>query len=163
MKSPIRTAIVLLLAFFIFANNEAKPQFRLENWKSYTSMLDTRAASVDSRGRIWAATSGGVYNYDPATGEIDEFRNIDAMLTLDATSIKCNPETKAIYIGAFDGTLEIVSEDYVWCHQLEIKNAGFYNPIITDIAFKDSLVFIAGGFGLTVFNHNEKVFKEDVR
>lgn len=153
-----RFAIVILA---LIVSNPAYSQFRLEDWKTHTSFYDTYASAVDSKGRLWVASSGGVFNYDKSTEEFKEFRNIDALLSLDVSAIATDIANQKVFIGSSDGILDIVTEDYQWTHILDIKNANFPNPVLNDIKFFDGKAFIAGGFGITLFDSENEVFIED--
>ncbi len=101
--------IVLTCGFLFFLPSiTAYSQVRLDNWQTYSSLKDIRGGVADSRGRIWAATSGGLFVYTPGTGDIQEFRNTNGLLTLDITAIQADTLHKKIYLGAFDGTIDIV-------------------------------------------------------
>ena len=100
------TALFLLILSF-----PLRAQVPLDNWQTYSSLKDIRGAVADSRGRIWAATAGGVFVYTPGTGEFQEFRNTDGLLTLDFTAIQADTANKKIYLGAFDGTITVMGRD----------------------------------------------------
>lgn len=148
------------LQLLLISVSLSQEQFSLENWKTYSSLLDVKSADIDSEGRIWAGTQGGAFYYNPKTEEFREFRNIDALMSLDITVVKANPQKKEIYFGTFDGILDIITEDLKWTHITDILKPKFPNPVINDIIFNNNLAYIGGGFGLTVFDVNEKVFLE---
>ena len=111
-----------VIALFLLASyTSLYSQVRLDNWKTYSSMNTVRAATIDSSGHIWAATSGGVFRYDTTTKEIIEFRNIDALLSLDITAIAYNPANKSVYVGSFDGSIDIISENLTISHITDIR------------------------------------------
>ena len=152
----INLIVIFFLAFF--NNSIANTKFSLQDWVTHSSLIDVSSVSVDSKGRIWVGSSGGVFVYDRSLDKIKEFRNIDALLSLDITVISCNPNEKVIYTGASDGVIDIISEDFGFTHITDIRTANFTNSKITDIVFRDSIVYISGGFGLALFNNNQKVF-----
>ena len=154
--------IVLLLILTFSILNFSNAQFRLTDWKTHTSMFETRETSIDSKGRIWAATSGGVYNYDINTKKFTPFRNTEGLLNMDVSAIKCDTERKLIFIGCFDGTLEILTEDYEWHHELGIKDHNFTDASINDFLIIGNDLFIAGNFGIAVYDLDELVFVETI-
>ncbi len=135
----------------------------LTNWKVYTAIVDVISADVDSRSRIWAGSAGGVFCYNPKDGSGKEFRSIDALMSLSVTSVSCNPERQEVYIGHQDGNIDICTEDFKFSHIMDIKNSGFSNPKINGIVFRGNLAYIAGGFGLAVFDMDARVFRETVQ
>jgi ligand-binding sensor domain-containing protein len=148
------------LIIFLFFSNSARAQnpVQLENWQTHSSLLNSVDGDVDSQGRLWIATNGGVYNYNPANNHFDEFRNIDALLSLDVTCVAANRPKKEIFLGTFDGIIEIVSENYDWTHITDIQMSNYPDAGIYDIIFNNDIAYICGGFGLTTFDINERVF-----
>jgi len=157
MKKWFYNSALLLFVFF-FTLSLSQAQLFLDNWKTYSSLLNVNSASFDSRDRLWAGTDGGVFMYDPSAGTYSVFNNLNGMLTLDITTVKCNKETKKVFIGGFDGNLDIVSEDLNWTHITDIKNSRFPEPQINDIIFDGDLAYIAGGFGISVLDQPQNIF-----
>jgi ligand-binding sensor domain-containing protein len=153
--------VILVVLCFIFSY-QLKSQFRLDNWKAYTSLIDVGSVSVDKNGNIWAGTSGGAFKYNPVNKNYEEFRNINAFLSNQITKIAVNPATDEIYAGTYEGYLEIFKNGK-WNHITDIKNQKFPNSEIKSIVFKDNKAYIAGGFGLAVFDAVNLVFIETVR
>ncbi|MDA3844178.1 MAG: hypothetical protein PF588_07420 [Candidatus Kapabacteria bacterium] len=152
-------SFVLIISVIVSINSQA--EVRLDNWQSHTSMTHAVAAVVDDEGIIWTATPGGVFSYDPAADMMKAYTNIEGLMSTDITAISANAANGNIFVGSFDGYIDIISDDEIF-HITDIAVKGYPNPIIKDIIIKDSLAYIAGGFGLTVFDVNEKVFLETV-
>jgi len=161
MKRYLLVLAVVVISFITCTlKTLSQNPVQLENWQTYSSILNSVASDVDSKGRIWTASNGGVYNYNPADETFKEFRNIDAMLTLDATSIAALHKREEMYIGTFDGVLEIVTEDYKWTHITDIQKPNFPDRRILSIIFNGDLAYVGGSFGLTTFDINEHVFRQ---
>ncbi len=141
-------------------------QFKIDNWKIYSSLLDVKAAAIDSKGRIWAGTTGGLFVYDSVNlfnGQpFREFRNTEGLLSMEFTAMNADTVNKLVYMGTFDGYIEIADENFNFTHITDIVSAGFANSIINDIYIYDTLAYIGGGFGLAVFDLNRQVFVETV-
>ena len=159
MKIQMLLAISLFL-ITISSVNYSQTAIKLENWKTHSSILNVVTADVDSRGRIWAGSPGGLFVYDEAGQTTKVFRNLDALLSLDVTTVKANRASKEVYIGTFDGVIDIVSEDFTFTHVTDILRPNFPNAKINDIIFNGNLAYIGGGFGLTVFDTKERVFRQ---
>ena len=159
MKIKLLWAISLFL-IIISTDNFSQTAIKLENWKTHSSILNVVSADVDSRGRIWAGSPGGLFVYDEAGQTTKVFRNLDALLSLDVTTVKANRASKEVYIGTFDGVIDIVSEDFTFTHITDILRPNFPNAKINDITFNGNLAYIGGGFGLTVFDTKERVFRQ---
>ncbi len=157
-KSKLKFFHYLVGLTLLFSFYDAQAQFNLENWKVHSSMTDLHTIDYDSKGRIWAGGYGGALMYDINTKQISEYRNINALLSLEISKIKCYREKKLIFIGSYDGVVSIVSEDNKWQHFTEIRSFGFPKSAINDFAFQNDVVYIAGDFGIAVFDINQKIF-----
>ncbi|MBS1536585.1 MAG: hypothetical protein JST20_02405 [Bacteroidetes bacterium] len=143
------------LLFLIVSTYAVSAQIRLDNWKTYSSLNNVRAATLDESGHIWVATSGGVFRYDTTTKETIEFRNINALLSLDATAIAYNPINKSIYVGMFDGGIDIIDKNLNFKHITDIRyQTTLTRRRINDFLFVGNKVYVAGDFGLIDFNEN---------
>lgn len=137
-------------------------QVRLDNWETYTSMLNIRAANSDSNGVMWVGTSGGVFSYNLKTSQFAEYRNIDALASLDITSLKINPFNNNVFVGTSDGVVSVFNGKS-WQNITDIRDYNFSSPQINDFAFRDSTVYIAGNFGIATMNSRNFLFIETVR
>ncbi|MCO5252250.1 MAG: hypothetical protein M9949_12650 [Candidatus Kapabacteria bacterium] len=137
--------------------------FRIDNWKSHTSLLDVITVAVDHKERIWAGSSGGAFIFDKNEGSYQKFDNINAFLSSQITIIKAHKEREIVMLGTFDGYIEIFTPDEKWIHITDIYNQQFSNSIIHDIHFEGDKAYIAGGFGLAVFDLNNYVFLETIK
>lgn len=137
--------------------------YKLTDWKAYTSLVNSQSATVDSSGNLWIATSGGIYYYNPQTADYRDFRNIDALASIDIRTIAYNPERDEIVAGSADGYLSIWDHSGKWQNFGDVHNQGFSDPEITDIKFYGGNIYISGGWGLAVFDPVKKIFTETIR
>ena len=153
-----------VLCALVLASMTATAQtVQVSDWRTFSSMRTVTAADVDSKGRIWAATSGGVFVYDPAIDSVSEFRNIGALASLDVTAILCDRARGRVFVGCGDGALHIVSEDFVWTVITDIRRATQYpRRGIVDFVLDGSTLFMAAGFGLVTYDVDRSVFIETV-
>ncbi len=149
----------LFLLIFILSISTSLSQFRLEGWEVHTSMYNIQTADVSPDGKIWAAGLGGMFSFDPATQKFELFSNINALSSLKVNKVKSDING-SIYIGGIEGHFDF--NDGEWHNIFDIISAGFANSTINDFLFANDKVYIAGGFGLTVFDPDELVFIEDI-
>lgn len=153
--------LTYLLTFFaalVLSTAGIQAQFKLEDWKVHSSLTNLNTADYDSRGRIWTGGFGGALMYNPETGDMNEFRNLDALLSLEVSAIRCDRSSGLVFAGCFDGVISITNEELKWEHYTEIRSQGFPKSAINDIVFKDNLAYIAGDFGIAVFDTEERIF-----
>ncbi len=134
--------------------NVSFAQVRLGNWKSHSSMYQAVGAVYDNSGNLWAATSGGVFRYAHDTKEITEYRNIDALRSLDASSIFFQSLNNSIYVGSNDGVINIYSlNTKEWQHLTDIQNqSSLPQKRVTSFASHGSRLFVGGEFGLLEYD-----------
>ncbi len=154
---------IITACFVLTFTTTFSVDFRIDNWKAHTSLLDVNTVAVDHKERIWAGSSGGAFVYDKNNGSYQKFDNINAFLSSQITIIKAHKEREIVMLGTFDGYIEIFTPDEKWIHITDIYNQQFSNSIIYDIQFLDDKAYIAGGFGLAVFDLNNNVFLETIK
>ncbi|MCX6154488.1 MAG: hypothetical protein NT007_10030 [Candidatus Kapabacteria bacterium] len=154
----------IVIAFFFNFSLKSFSQLKLDHWRVYTSIFKPADATMDSKGRLWIATAGAVYIFDYTKKVVvKELRKTEGLTTMDISAIKADTAKKIIFIGGRDGSLDIFDEDFKYTNITTIKNIKtFPNPIINDFFIYDSVVYIAGGFGLTVFHSNSMTFGETI-
>ncbi len=140
-------------------------QFQVSNWKSYTSMVIARAACQDSSGRLWVASSGGIFSVNLKTNDYQSYRNTEGMVSLNCTSIAYNMPSNSIYIGSFDGAMQILQLDSMrWTYISDIQSASGQYPrrAINNIQFRGDTALLSADFGLSLFDIKRMVFIETV-
>jgi ligand-binding sensor domain-containing protein len=166
----------------------ASAQVRLSEWQTFSSLSVVRSIAQMPDGQIWAGTSGGVYAYNPTTRQVQEFRNIGALVGLNITALRVNASTSQVFAGGANGVVNVYGTRSTqavtnanasaptavpsasapsasaprWSAITDILTAASQQKGVSDFAFRDSLVFVVGDFGLTVFNLNRNVFTETV-
>ena len=134
-------------------------EIRLSDWTTISSLYTVNAIDVDSSGRVWAATTGGVVTYDEGSGQIQEFRNVNALQTLDCSSVFCDQRRGQVFIGQRDGALDIYRRDGTWTGIRDIRRATEYpKRAITDFAQRGDSLLIATEFGLVIWDMRREVF-----
>jgi hypothetical protein len=154
--------VVILYISGTMMPSYALAQVRVSDWQTYSSLLNVRMTATDRTGTVWAATSGGVFAYNFANRTTREFRNINALFGLDITALAVNSADSSIYAGSFGGVVNIY-DGKNWRAVTDIFTSNAARKQINGFIFRDSLVFVAGGFGLTVFNAQRGIFTETVQ
>ncbi len=153
---PMFAALALLFALLAVP---LTAQIRLENWQTHTSLYNARSADTDSKGIVWVGTTGGMYNYDPATKTSAIFRNIDALMSLNVSVLRIQPGTDAVYVGCSDGVINIYRNGtWEYVTAIRAKADEFASVQINDFLFDGDRVFIAGDFGITIYYPESHTF-----
>lgn len=154
---------LIVVAIFFLSLSGLLSQIRLDKWVAHTSLVNTMSVDIDSSGKIWVASSGGLYSINSDGSDLRVFRNINEMLDINISTVRVHPVSGDIYAGSVNGYLDIYDNNGNWLHVTDIFNQRFTNPQIEDIAFSGDKAYIAGGFGLAVFDIKKMVFEETVR
>ncbi|MBL7990957.1 MAG: hypothetical protein JNN25_05930 [Candidatus Kapabacteria bacterium] len=162
MRGAFRLAALVCACVVVLLPSATLAQVRVSEWQTYSSLQNVRATASDRTGKVWAATSGGVFSYDLQTRSTQEFRNINALYGIDITAIAVSPLDGSIYAGGFNGALNVYNGKN-WSVVTDILTANLTRKKINGFLFQDSLVFIAGDFGLTIFDPKRRVFTETVQ
>lgn len=127
-------------------------------WKSYTDMKSIRDLTI-VEGKIWAATSGGVFTYDPVQKKFDIFTNVDGLTTINVTAI-ASDEAGRVYVGAANGYIDIYDPRLrSWTTIPDIARATSkpQRGINKFVPVGDKM-YIATDFGVVVFSQSRREF-----
>jgi len=142
----------------IFLIVYAHSQQHVGEWKSFTDMKSVRSA-VQLNGNIWAATGGGVFVFDTASGLFTKFTNVDGLDTNDVLAIAYDG-TYNIWIGEAGGYVNVYNiNTHQWQTIIDIANNTEYTQKgIQSFYFKGDTAFIVSGFGVSVFKRSSWEF-----
>ncbi|MFN9302053.1 MAG: two-component regulator propeller domain-containing protein [Candidatus Kapaibacterium sp.] len=130
-------------------------QIRLESWRSHSSMNTATDITIDAEGNYWVSTIGGVFRFSPQDGAIEEFRNIDALSSMDCSTIAYDPQSKNIYIGSSNGDIDIYTSQGSWNRITDIRFAkNLTKKKINQFLFANNVVFVAGDFGFIDYSYS---------
>ncbi|HRP01668.1 MAG TPA: hypothetical protein PLE30_03370 [Candidatus Kapabacteria bacterium] len=147
---------IIFTSYFV-----AHSQFKLDNWKSHSSIMKINFVSADANDNYWCATDGGIFKFDPISNSEIVYTNVESLLNNQISTVYYDKDSKRIYAGAKDGIIEIFA-DGKWLHISDIKNQKLSNSIINRIININGKIYIAGGFGLAIFDPINLVFKETI-
>ena len=74
-------------------------------WQSYPAMRQVQAVASGG-GELWTGTDGGVFRYDPASGEIRRFTTVDGLSGVDVRTLTFDAERGAVWVGYPNGVLD---------------------------------------------------------
>lgn len=151
----------LLITIVLLSYSLSFAQFKLDNWVSYSSRVKINGIATNNNNNLWFATDGGIFskNIDNDTENI--FTNVESLISNQISSIYYDSTSRRVYAGSNDGTLEIY-ENNKWTHISDIKNQKFSNAQINKIINYNNKIYIAGGFGLAIFDPQNLVFLESI-
>lgn len=156
----------ILIAVFMctsVGSGLAQSGVQVTNWQTFSSLRSVRSASPDAQGIIWAGTAGGVFTANPTTALGQVYTNIDALSSLDITSVAADPNGDSVVAGSFDGGLDVYDGLGVWRPITDIRRATQYQRRrINHTIFTPALLVIATDFGVVLFDRRRNVFTETI-
>ncbi len=138
----------ILTVFLIFAGL-VQADDKLSGWKSYVNQNEINALTCDSAGTIWAATSGGMFMYQPDTDNRVSFTNLDGQAVVNLTAITVDDRGWIISGGA-EGILQFYdSENQTWQLDYTLSDMA-----VRDLLIRNDSLWVAAGNGLALFLNN---------
>lgn len=119
-------------------------------WRNYTSMKDVRGIVRDGA-TFWAATSGGLFSWNPATDEFHLLTNATGLLDNDLTAIAMDGMGN-IWSGSSTGILQVLTpSDGSIRPVLDIAQSNQTSKAIHTLSFFGDTILVGTDFGLSVF------------
>lgn len=146
----IRWSLVLFFGFgFLFFPDEGVAG--IGEWKNYTDMKNVRAVASDGV-TLWAATSGGVFRFNPSDSSYQKIVNSDGLSTNDITSIYID-SFGSVWIGQQSGNIDVYNpQKRSWQYITDVALSGKTNRAINYFYQNADKMYIATSFGITVFS-----------
>lgn len=159
MMQFLLASIVLLCASITLTAQS----INITGWRTLSSLTTVLGADRARDGAIWAVTSGGVIRVDLQSRSTTEYRNVNALQTLDCTSLICDRSNGTVLVGQRDGAIDIWSPSGTWTPLTEIRRATQYpRRAITDFELRGDTVFIATEFGIVLYRRSNGTFIETI-
>ena len=161
----MRSFFSFILLVLVFTRTADAQSLRPGEWRTYTSMRSVAdvALSEDSQ-YVWAATSGGAFRVKLIDRtDILQLRNSNGLSDNELTAVAVDASGNT-YFGGRSGSLDIWSRTSGTIRQersiMDIREFG--QKSINDIVIDGDRVYLATGYGLTVYNSRTRAFGETV-
>ncbi|MDP1675793.1 MAG: two-component regulator propeller domain-containing protein, partial [Bacteroidota bacterium] len=155
MKSHWFFTLLFTSIFFFFSAALAG----IGDWKSYTDMKSVRSVASDGT-TIWAATSGGIFQFNPADSTYQRFVNSDGLSTNDVTAIFVDSFGN-VWIGQQSGNIDVYNPSKnSWRYITDVLRSGKTKRSINRFFQSGDKMYIATGFGAVVFSISKFEFAD---
>lgn len=123
------------------------------DWTPHTPARSVTALSA-SDVALWVATTGGVFSYTPATGEVSRFTTTNGLSGIDAGAIAYDGVRDCVWIGYTDGTIDQLKVETGAVETfLDIERANqFPGRAIHNLSVLGDTLYVATAFGLVLFD-----------
>lgn len=143
--------LVLFLVGFLTATYPAFSQNLV--WKNYSSMYDVTGLTR-SGGKVWAATTGGVFSYYPETGTFAQYTTTEGLSNIQATAIAADSSDRVL-VGEEDGSIdELDSAGNIVRSQQDIAQSSQISKQITDLTVVGDTIFACTPFGVVLISRS---------
>jgi len=120
-------------------------------WKIYSDMKNVSAVAFSSD-NIWAATSGGVFEFNTSDTSYSIMTKADGLNSQALTSVAVDNENK-IWFGSQEGYINVFDpSDNSIKRIVDIFNSDKNKKQINDLFVKGDTVFVSTDFGLLLIN-----------
>jgi len=145
--------IVMLLTVVVPFASKAK----VGDWKNYTNMQFVRGIAGSSS-TIWAATSGGVFQFSPADSTYQKFTNSEGLTTNDVTAIAVDASGR-VWVGQQSGAIDVYAPvSGQWRYISDVQKYSSTTKRINAFYIDGDELYIATAFGITVFSQSNFEF-----
>lgn len=138
---------LLIASEYIYTQNTAP------GWNIYTSFREVKGVGIGQNNIVWAATAGGMFNFDVANlSGINKFTSLDGLQSNELTSITVSNDSR-IWAGAFDGSISVLNTtDGTWRQITDIRNSTEPSKKINAFYQYNNLMFFATEFCIVKFS-----------
>ena len=122
-------------------------------WLAYPAFTEVTAVA-SGLGRVWAGTTGGVFSYTPASGEIERRNAIDGLRGAAVRSVAVDERRGTVWVAYGDGALDrlTVGTGEVRTFLDIERNAQYPSRGVRRLRVRGDSLFAATDFGLVVFD-----------
>jgi len=147
------------MRFFILLLFAARLLFAQSNpdWQTVSNMNEV-ADLTSADGKLWVATSGGLFSFNPQSQAIQRFTNANGMESVALRAISADDHNQLI-AGGDDGIIQVYNlKTDQWTFLYNIQGQP-----IKDILYRQDTLWVAAGKGLAAFFWNKAsyIFKDD--
>ncbi len=126
-------------------------------WKNYTDMKPVEAIASDTSG-IWAASSGGGFNYNINNKSFYTLHKADGLSGESLTAVTVD-NTGKVWFGSADGKIDIYNpKDRSIKSLLDIYNSDKIQKGINDLNISGDTIIVSTDFGISLIDSKNYTF-----
>lgn len=158
---PVLLAALAAAALPASAQVPEEPALAPGQWRAHPALRRVQALAVTPEA-VWAGTDGGVFRYDPATGELTRFTRVEGLQRADVRALAHDPARDALWIGYDDGGLDRldVATGRVTSYFDIVRATRFPRRDVRRLRLRGDSLLVATGFGVVVFDAARGVVRD---
>ncbi len=135
----------------------AVPAQEVTGWKNYTDMKQIEAVVADSSG-VWAATTGGGFNYKISEDTFKTLHKADGLSGESLTAVAADNNGK-IWFGSSDGKIDVFNpKDGSINSILDIYNSDKLQKGINNLIVSGDTIIVSTDFGISLIDSKNYTF-----
>jgi len=147
------------IVIIIFFSLLAKAQVPIGHWQSH--IPNQKGLSLCEVGnKIYCLSETGLFYYNKSDNSIQKVGKIEGLSGINTQSIAYYPNTKTIYIGYKDGTIDLIKNEKEVSTLTDIFRKAYPSKSINKIQIFDDLIYFSTDFGIVVFDPHKLEFKD---
>lgn len=149
---------VLICLLLLTAQVDAQS---LRSWSAHTSARLVTSLSAGSS-MVWVASTGGIFGYDPSTGQLSRFTAAEGLYDVNVRAIAWDSDRQVVWTGYTDGVferLDLSTGEVVTFFDI-FRSDRFPSKVINEMVIIGDSLLIATGFGLVVFDPSQNEVRD---
>lgn len=140
--------LLLALVLLVSISTALLAQPAIGHWRDHFPFRKTLAVA-EGGGRIYCATTTGVFSYDPGNGEVQRMTKVNALSDVDVRCLGWNSSIGALLVGYGNGNLDIISAGGAARNLGDIKRSNLIGDKgIYAIRSEGTMAYLSCGFGI---------------
>lgn len=146
----LKKLIFVMILSAISSTNYSQNNYK--GWNIYTSLREVKGISLGNN-FVWAASSGGLFNFDPNnSSNIKKYTSIDGLGSNELTAVTASNDGR-VWAGAFNGSISVLdANDLSWKQITDIYTSTEPSKRINAFYEYNNLMFFATEFCIVKFN-----------
>ncbi|GMU94659.1 hypothetical protein [Ignavibacterium album] len=146
----------LIFSLILFCSVQLFPQI-FSDWKNYSDMKSIKSV-VSSGNQLWAASTGGVFNYNFDASKYKTFGKAEGLFGTNINAVAIDTYGK-IWFGSSNGLIDVYNpSDNSFSTIRDIFNSDKTNKGINSFAVKGDTVFAATDYGISLIDSKSFFF-----
>lgn len=134
-------------------------QVKVGKWRDHFSYNNCFAV-CQGNGKIYGATTTGVFWYSLSNGEIGKISRVDGLNDIDISAIEYSESNKVLAVGYINGNIDFVFKDRI-LNMPQIKEKSMQgSKKINGFTFNGSIIFVSTDFGIVAIDLNKEEIKD---
>jgi ligand-binding sensor domain-containing protein len=127
-------------------------------WQAYTAMRQVNTLTA-SRSTLWAGTTGGLFAYELATGEVRRFTRVEGMSGIEISALLYDERRNRLWVGYPNGVLDVWDETQQrWRTILDIaRSTQFTQRGVRSFFVYGDTLYVATDFGIVLLDSQGRV------